>query len=55
MPGSLVGFFVAWMALGFSGLLDGVMGAMANYCHLGGFLAGTAHGYVAALIARRRA
>ncbi|HKP64656.1 MAG TPA: rhomboid family intramembrane serine protease [Polyangiales bacterium] len=55
MPGRMVGFFVAWMALGFSGLLDSVVGAMANYCHLGGFLAGAAYGYVAALIVRRRA
>lgn len=55
VPGRLIGFFVVWMALGFSGLLDRVIGPMANYCHLGGFVAGLAYGYIAAVRARRRA
>ncbi len=55
LPGRLVVFFVAWMALGFSELLDEYLGPMANYCHLGGFVAGAVYGYVAALIGRRRA
>ncbi|HKU42029.1 MAG TPA: rhomboid family intramembrane serine protease [Polyangiales bacterium] len=54
VPGSLIGFFIAWMALGFSGLMDRIL-AMANYCHLGGFVAGAAAGYVAGVRARRRA
>jgi GlpG protein len=54
LPGRFVWFFIGWMALGFSSLLDNVIGAMANYCHLGGFVAGVVYGYIAALIARRR-
>jgi GlpG protein len=54
LPNRLVLFFVAWMALGFSGLLKDVIGSMANYCHLGGFAAGALYGYVAALVATTR-
>lgn len=54
LPGRFVLFFVGWMALGWTSLLDDVVGPMANYCHLGGFLAGIAYGYAAALIARGR-
>jgi GlpG protein len=53
LPTSWLAFWLGWMALGFSGLLNSVV-AMANYAHLGGLLAGGAYGYVAALIARRR-
>jgi membrane associated rhomboid family serine protease len=35
-------------------LLDRFIGRMANYCHLGGFVAGLAYGYIAALLARRQ-
>jgi GlpG protein len=55
LPNRLVGFFVAWMLLGFSGLVSQWFGQMANYCHLGGFAAGALYGYIAAVIARRRA
>jgi GlpG protein len=55
LPTSWVAFWLGWMVLGFSGLLDNVVGAMANYAHLGGLLAGATYGYVAGLIARRRA
>ena len=55
LPGRLVLFFVAWMALGFSSLLDEYIGAMANYCHLGGFVAGLAYGWISGLHGRRRA
>jgi GlpG protein len=54
LPGQLVAFFVGWMLLGFTRLLDGVLGPMANYCHLGGFVAGVSYGYIAGLIGRRR-
>jgi GlpG protein len=54
LPGRFVVFFIAWMALGFSTLLDRFLGAMANYCHLGGFVAGIVYGYVAALLARHQ-
>jgi GlpG protein len=52
LPGRFVTFFIVWMALGFTGLLDRFIGRMANYCHLGGFVAGLAYGYIAALLAR---
>jgi GlpG protein len=55
MPPRLVGFFVIWLALGFSGLLSDLFGHMANYCHLGGFASGALYGYIAALGATRRA
>jgi GlpG protein len=55
IPNRLVGFFAAWMILGFTGLLTELVGQMANYCHLGGFAAGALYGYIAALIATRRA
>jgi GlpG protein len=54
LPGRFVVFFIAWMALGFSTVLDRFLGAMANYCHLGGFVAGVVYGYVAALLARHQ-
>jgi GlpG protein len=55
IPNRLVGFFAAWMILGFTGLLTELVGQMANYCHLGGFAAGALYGYIAALIAKHRA
>lgn len=55
VPNSWVIFFVAWMALGFTGLLNGLLGGgVANYCHLGGFAAGALYGYIAAKIALGR-
>lgn len=54
LPGRFVVFFIVWMALGFSTLLDRFLGAMANYCHLGGFVAGIVYGYVSALLARHQ-
>lgn len=55
IPGSLVTFFVVWLALGFSGVLNGMLGngAIANYCHLGGFAAGAVYGYIGAVLAKR--
>jgi GlpG protein len=47
-PPRLVSFFVLWMALGFTSVLEELFGAMANYCHLGGFVSGSFAGYVAA-------
>ncbi len=39
----LLGLMLVWMLLGFSGLLDLLLGIrMANFAHLGGFLAGVA-------------
>jgi GlpG protein len=53
-PPASLGFFMIWMALGFSGALSGLIGPMANWCHLGGFAAGALYGYIAALIATGR-
>lgn len=58
LPTAWVVFFVGWLVLGFTGLLDGLLGgSIANYCHLGGFAAGVLYGYIAAMLAlhtRRR-
>jgi membrane associated rhomboid family serine protease len=55
MPGSWVAFFVGWMALGFTGLMNGVLGGdIANYCHAGGFAVGAVYGYIAALTANQQ-
>jgi GlpG protein len=52
----LVWFSLVSLALGFTGLLDGLLGgATANWCHLGGFAAGAVYGYIAARIALSRA
>jgi GlpG protein len=56
VPNAWVIFFVGWMALGFTGVLNGLLGGgVANYCHLGGFATGAVYGYIAAQIARSRA
>jgi GlpG protein len=58
LSNGIVWFFVISMAVGFTGLLDGLLGGgIANYCHLGGFAAGAVYGYIAARIAisRRKA
>jgi GlpG protein len=44
----LVTFLVFWLVLGFTGVLDSLVGRVANYCHLGGLISGAACGYVAA-------
>lgn len=54
VPPQLVRFFGAWMLLGFTGLLDQLVGPMANYCHTGGFVSGALYGYLAAQRATRR-
>jgi len=55
LPTSWVVFFVAWLALGFTGLLDGLLGGgIANYCHLGGFAAGIIYGYIGAMGSKHR-
>ncbi len=51
-PRQLMTFFIVWLVLGFTGVLGGVAGPVANYCHLGGLLAGAVYGYVAARLAR---
>jgi GlpG protein len=54
VPTGWVVFMVGWMVVGFTGLLDGLMGgSIANYCHLGGFAAGVIYGYIGAMLARR--
>jgi GlpG protein len=54
LPTNWVVFFVGWMALGFTGLMDGVFGgSFANYCHLGGFAAGVIYGYIGAMLAKQ--
>jgi GlpG protein len=54
IPTQWVVFFVVWLVLGFTGLLNDLLGHMANYCHLGGFAAGALYGYIAALFATAR-
>lgn len=44
LPPALLGFMVLWLALGFTGILEGMgMGAIANTAHLVGMLAGFAY------------
>jgi GlpG protein len=55
LPSGWVAFFVGWMVIGFTGLLDGLLGgSVANYCHLGGFAAGVIYGYIGAMFAKQR-
>lgn len=55
LPKGWVVFFVGWMLIGFTGLLDGLLGgSIANYCHLGGFAAGVIYGYIGAMFAKQR-
>jgi GlpG protein len=54
LPKQWVVFFIVWLALGFTGIFNDVLGHMANFCHLGGFAAGALYGYIAALIATGR-
>jgi GlpG protein len=55
LPKGWVIFFVGWMVVGFTGLLDGLLGgSVANYCHLGGFAAGVIYGYIGAVLAKTR-
>jgi GlpG protein len=55
LPTGWVVFFVGWMAIGFTGLFDGLLGgSIANYCHLGGFAAGVLYGYIGAVLAKQR-
>jgi membrane associated rhomboid family serine protease len=43
------------MVIGFTGLLDGLLGgSVANYAHLGGFAAGVIYGYIGAMLANQR-
>jgi GlpG protein len=56
VPTGWVVFFVVSMVLGFTGLLDGLLGgSVANYCHAGGFAAGVIYGYIGAVLAQQRA
>lgn len=44
LPPALMGFMLLWLALGFTGVLEGVgLGAIANTAHLVGMLAGFAY------------
>ena len=55
VPNGWVIFFVGWMLIGFTGLLDGLLGgSVANYAHLGGFAAGVIYGYIGAMFAKQR-
>jgi GlpG protein len=54
LPNGWVIFFVGYMVVGFTGLLDGLLGgSIANYAHLGGFAAGVIYGYIGAALAKR--
>ncbi len=51
LPNGIYIFMVAFLAIGFSGVLDFLLpGSLANGAHLGGFLAGLGMGAVAGLI-----
>jgi len=52
LPPQLAGFFLVWWALGVTGVLDALVGPIANYCHSGGLAVGAGWGYLAS---RRRA
>lgn len=55
MPTGWVVFLVGWMVIGFTGLLDGLLGgSVANWAHLGGFAAGVIYGYIGAMFAKQR-
>jgi GlpG protein len=43
----LAGFFLIWWALGVVGVLDTLVGPIANYCHSGGLAVGAGWGYLA--------
>jgi GlpG protein len=49
LPTTWVLLLVGQMALGFTG----VLGPIANYCHLGGFAAGVIYGYIGAMFAQQ--
>lgn len=54
LPPALMALMVIWLALGFSGVLEGVgMGAVANTAHLVGLLAGLAFVPLVAVLRRR--
>ncbi|XOV89430.1 MAG: rhomboid family intramembrane serine protease [Pseudomonadota bacterium] len=53
LPDGIYIFMVAFLVIGFSGVLDALLpGSLANGAHLGGFLAGLGLGAVAGLIER---
>ena len=45
-PNSLFNFMMIWLLIGYTGLLDSLMGKMANSAHLGGLLSGLLLGFV---------
>lgn len=54
LPPALMALMVIWLALGFSGVLEGIgMGAVANTAHLIGLLAGLAFVPLVAVLRRR--
>ena len=53
LPGRFVLAFVGLMAIGFTGVLDSLAGPIANWAHLGGFVAGVVYGWLAGLRGRR--
>lgn len=46
LPNSLFNFMIIWLLIGYVGLLDSVMGKMANAAHLGGLLSGLLLGFI---------
>ncbi len=48
-------FMVAWLLLGYSGILDSIIGKMANGAHLAGLVAGVALGAIFGLLHRTTA
>jgi GlpG protein len=48
----IVIFMVGWLAIGYSGILDNVLGKMANDAHLIGLLAGVILGVAFGLLHR---
>ncbi|HEY9136035.1 MAG TPA: rhomboid family intramembrane serine protease GlpG [Pseudomonadales bacterium] len=46
LPNSLFNFMLVWLLIGYTGVLDSVMGKMANAAHLGGLLSGLLLGLI---------
>ena len=46
LPNSIFNFMLIWLLIGYTGVLDSLMGKMANSAHLGGLLSGLLLGFI---------
>lgn len=46
LPDALFNFMMIWLVIGYTGILDTMMGKMANAAHLGGLLSGLLLGFI---------